>query len=83
MTMDPIIPNSQQLLAHRFFITDMQVTKVSHQAILAIKRWNWISRMPAPSSERIGRSETAQILQDSCFSIVPNQYFLIGDQFLN
>lgn len=83
MTMHPGIQNSQQLLAHRFFITDMQVNKVSHQAILAIKRWNWISKMPAPSSDKIGRAQTAKILQDSCFSIVPNQYLLIGDQFLN
>ena len=83
MTMDPIIPNSQQILAHKFFITDMQVTKVSHQAILAIKRWNWITKMPVPSSDKIGKAQTAQILQDSCFSIVPNQYLLIGEQSLN
>ncbi|HUR12231.1 MAG TPA: hypothetical protein VM012_12725 [Flavitalea sp.] len=77
--MDPIIPNSQQLLAHHFFIHDMQVNKWSHQTILAIRRLNWLNKLPDPPAGKAGKSETEFVLKQSCFSIVPNRYLLLGE----
>jgi len=81
--MDSIIPNNQQVLAHDFFINEMMVNKQSHQAILTIKRWNWISKLPAAPSGSIGKRQTKKLLMESCLAVIPNQFLLLEEQHLN
>jgi hypothetical protein len=79
--MDHLIKNNQKFLAEQFCLSDMQVNKSSHNAVLIIKRWKLIRKIPAPVVGDIVQAHTERLIRKSFFSFVPNSVFLLNDGF--
>ena len=75
--MKPLINNDQKLLAEQFCMQDVMVNKWSYNAVLIIKRWKLIRRIPAPIVGEIIQAHTERLINKSYFSFIPNQLLLI------
>ena len=71
--------NQQDYLALQFHLMDVKLNKSSHEAILAIRRLNFISRIPLVD-QRI-RRETERSLKETLFTYVPASLVLIDEGF--
>lgn len=73
--------NEQNDLALQFHLMDVKLSKASHEAVLAIRRLNFISRIPL-IDQKI-RQDTQGILNDTVFMYVPSTSILVaGGYFL-
>lgn len=79
--MDHLIVNNQKFVAEQFYLGDLQVNKSSHNAVLIIKRWKLIRKIPAPVVGDIVQAHTEKLIKKSFFSYVPNNIILINDEF--
>ncbi|MBC8035326.1 MAG: hypothetical protein H7Y03_14350 [Chitinophagaceae bacterium] len=77
--MEPIYQNQQDYLALQFHLMDIKLSKSSHEAVLAIRRLNFISKIPL-ADQRI-RRETERALRESLLSYVPSSLVLIGEGY--
>ena len=77
--MDPLITNNQKFLAEQFCLGDVQVNKLSYNAVLIIKRWKLIRKIPAPVVADIVHAHTERMIKKSFFTYVPNSMFLINE----
>ena len=77
--MDPLITNNQKFLAEQFCLGDVQVNKLSYNAVLIIKRWKLIRKIPAPVVADIVHAHTERMIKQSVFTYVPNSLFLINE----
>ncbi len=77
--MDPLITNNQKFLAEQFCLGDVQVNKLSYNAVLIIKRWKLIRKIPAPVVAEIVHAHTERMIKKSFFTYVPNSMFLITE----
>lgn len=77
--MEPTYQNQQDYLALQFHLMDVKLTKSSHEAVLAIRRLNFISKIPLVD-QRI-RRETERSLKESLFTYVPSSLVLIGEGY--
>lgn len=80
--MDHLIENNQKFLAEQFCLSDVQLNKLSYNAILIIKRWKLIRKIPAPVVADIVHAHTERMIKKSFFTYVPNSVFLINDAFM-
>lgn len=77
--MNPYLQNDQDYLAATFHITDSHITQASHLAFLKIQSWKFILRTPAVGQRY--RKEAEDMLEQSFFSFVPNDYILSEEGF--
>lgn len=77
--MEPTNQNQQDYLAMQFHLMDTKLNKSSHEAILAIRRLNFISRIPQ-ADQRI-RQETEKSLKETLFRYVPSSLVLVDEGF--
>ena len=61
--MDPLITNNQKFLAEQFCLGDVQVNKLSYNAVLIIKRWKLIRKIPAPVVADIVHAHTERMMR--------------------
>jgi hypothetical protein len=79
--MDHLLTNNQKFLAEQFCLTDVQLNKLSYNAVLIIKRWKLIRKIPAPVVADIVHAHTERMIKKSFFNYVPNSLFLINENF--
>lgn len=77
--MDHLIINNQKFLAEQFCLSDVQVNKLSYNAVLIIKRWKLIRKIPAPVVADIVHAHTERMINKSFFTYAPNSLFLINE----
>lgn len=77
--MESTYQNKQDYLARQFHLMDLQLNKTSHEAVLAIRRLKFISKIPLVD-QRI-RVETEQTLKENLLSYIPASMILIGEGY--
>jgi len=73
------IPNKQNVLAEQFHLNDIQVSQSSYEAVLKIKRWKFISRIPGIGKSL--RKEADGNLKRTLLTYVPNTCVLIEEGY--
>lgn len=73
------IPNKQELLAEQFHINDIHVTQASYEAVLKIKRWKFISRIPGIGKQI--KKEADGNLKRTLLTYIPNTCVLIEEGY--
>lgn len=77
--MKPTYQNKQDYLARQFHLMDVQISRVSYEAILAIRRLKFISKIPL-ADQRI-RMETEESLRQSLLSFVSSDLVLLEEGY--
>lgn len=77
--MEPTYQNKQDLLARQFHLNEVAVSRASHEAILAIRRLKFISKIPLVD-DRI-RQETEATLKRTVFSHVSPGWLLLEEGY--
>ena len=73
--MNHSIENKQDLLAELFHLADINNTQASYNAVLKIKRWKFIMKIPGISPKI--KEEANLSLEKTFFRFVSNTYILI------
>ena len=77
--MNDLIRNNQDVLAEQFVLNDIRVSQTSYEAILKIKRWKFIVKIPGIGN-RI-RKEADVSIQKTLLSYVSNSFVLIEEGY--
>lgn len=77
--MEPAYQNKQDLLARQFHLMEVSVYRASHEAILAIRRLKFISKIPL-ADDRI-RVETEETLKQAVFSYISPGWLLLEEGY--
>ena len=73
------IENKQELLAEEFHITDINNSQQSYNAVLKIKRWKFIMKIPGIGKKI--KQEANGSLEKTFFNYVSNTYVLIEEAY--
>lgn len=79
--MDYSTSNHQESLAELVVLNDIQNNFTSYEAILSIKRWKFITRIPGIAQRII--KEADENIQKNFLSFVPNQQVLDTEGYFN
>ncbi len=71
--------SNQEILAEEFAVYDTLINKASNEAVLKIKRWKFIGKIPG-IGKRI-RKEADRSIEKTLFSYVSNTYVLIEEGY--
>lgn len=77
--MNHSIENKQDLLAELFHLSDTNSSQASYNAVLKIKRWKFIMKIPGISKKI--REEANVSLEKSFFNYVSSTYVLIEEGY--
>lgn len=73
------IPNQQEVLAEQFHINDIQISHTSYEAVLKIKRWKFISKIPGIGKRII--KEADGNLERTLLNYISNTSVLIEEGY--
>lgn len=79
--MDHSISNQQESLAEYVVLNDIQNNFTSYEAILSIKRWKFITRIPG-IAQRIVR-EADENIQKNFLNFISNKHLLISEGYFS
>lgn len=77
--MEETYQNKQDLLARQFHLREVTISRASYEAILAIRRLKFISKIPLVD-DRI-RKETEEILKQTVFTYVSPGWLLLEEGY--
>lgn len=77
--MDHSISNQQESLAELVVLNDIQTNFTSYEAILSIKRWKFILRIPGIAQRIIQEAE--ENIQKSFLTFISNKQLLMEEGF--
>jgi hypothetical protein len=77
--MNNSIENKQDLLAELFHLADINNSQASYNAVLKIKRWKFIMKIPGISKKI--REEANLSLEKTFFNHVSSTYILIEEGY--
>jgi hypothetical protein len=77
--MNHSIENKQDLLAELFHLADINNSQASYNAVLKIKRWKFIMKIPGISPKI--REEANTSLEKTFFRYVSSTYILIEEGY--
>ena len=71
--------NNQDLLAEQFVLNDIRVSHASYEAVLKIRRWKFIIKIPGIGTRM--RKEADSSMQKTLLSYVSNSFVLIEEGY--
>ena len=77
--MNHSIENKQELLAEEFHIADVNSSQASYNAVLKIKRWKFIMKIPGIGNKI--KQEANGSLEKTFFNFVSNTFVLIEEGY--
>ncbi len=79
--MDYSISNQQESLAELVVLNDIQINFSSYEAILSIKRWKFITRIPGIAQRII--QEADENIQKSFLAYISNEKVLENENYFH